>query len=62
MDINDPRRLDALVEAIWGREALESAEAVDPEMRDLQNQALSVAIRLYLQSYLDDAGGQQSAS
>ena len=62
MDSTEARSLDALVEAIWGRDALDAADPGDPEMRELQNQALAVAIRLYLQSYLDDAGAQSRAS
>ena len=55
MDVaNEPNELDELVAAIWGRGAIDAPPDPDPEMRELQNRALSLAIRLYLQSYLDD--------
>ncbi len=56
MDTETPTKLrtDALVAAIWGHAALQASEPVGPELREMQNQALSLAIRSYLQSYLDD--------
>ena len=52
--MTEPHKLDALVASIWGRDALEGPPDVDPEVREIQNEALSIAIRMYLQSYLDD--------
>ena len=43
-----------MIAGIWGRGALDGPPDPDPEMRELENQALAIAIRLYLQSYLDD--------
>ncbi len=54
MNTHAPNELDGLVATIWGRGALDGPPDPDPELRELENQALSVAIRLYLQSYLDD--------
>ena len=51
---DDPHALDALVAAIWGHKAVAAPEPIGPELREVQNQALSLAIRAYLQSYLDD--------
>ena len=54
MDAAVPNELDGMIATIWGRDALNGPPDPDPEMRELENQALSIAIRLYLQSYLDD--------
>ena len=52
--MTEANTLDALVAEIWGRHALEGAPDVTPEVRERQNEVLSIAIRTYLQSYLDD--------
>lgn len=53
MDTNASETLDTLVAAIWGEEATIKPVGSDPEIRAAQNRALSIAIKAYLQSYLD---------
>ena len=54
MDAADPRRreTEALIEAIWGPQADAPPAAVDPAVRERQNQALAAALKAYLQQYL----------
>ena len=54
MDATAPDELDVMIAKVWGRSALDGPPDPGPEMRELENQALSIAIRMYLQSYLDD--------
>ena len=54
MDSNDTRKreTEALIEAIWGPEAVATPAPPDPETRAAQNRALADAMRAYLQQYL----------
>jgi len=56
MDANDPRKreTEALIEAIWGPQAVAAPVPPDPETRAAQNRALAEAMRAYLQQYLAD--------
>ena len=54
MDATSPDEIDVMIAKVWGRNALDGPPDPDPEMREPGTQALSIAIRLYLQSYLDD--------
>lgn len=56
MDANDPRKreTEALIEAIWGPEAVSAPTPPDAETRAAQNRALAEAMRAYLQQYLTE--------
>ena len=49
------RETEALIEAIWGPEAVAAPAAPDPTTRAAQNRALAEAMKAYLQQYLADA-------
>ncbi len=57
MELHDERRheTEALIEAIWGPEAVAAPAPPDPMTRAAQNRALADAMRAYLQQYLADA-------
>ena len=54
MDANDrhKRETEALIEAIWGPEAVAPPAPPHPAERAAQNRALADAMRAYLQQYL----------
>ena len=56
MDADDARRreTEALIEAIWGAQAVTAPAPPDPATRAAQNRALAEAMRAYLQQYLAD--------
>ena len=49
------RETEALIEAIWGPEAVAAPAPPDPFTRAAQNRALAEAMKAYLQQYLSDA-------
>jgi hypothetical protein len=53
-DLSHRRQTEALIEQIWGQKPTEAADEIDPDTRAFQNQALALAIKSYLQSYIDD--------
>ena len=57
MNSNDKRRheTEALIEAIWGPEAIAAPAPPDPLTRAAQNRALAEAMKAYLQQYLAEA-------
>ena len=49
------RETEALIEAIWGPDAVAAPAPPDPLTRAAQNRALAEAMKAYLQQYLADA-------
>ncbi len=56
MDAENPRKreTEALIEAIWGLDAVRHPHPADPTIRERQNEALAAAMKAYLSQYLEE--------